>query len=367
MQSRTPAATTHAHECTMLEACPAKYAQKDTTNTRPGVPTTVAGGEGALHGGAGAVDAPGQDASSKCCCELLRHGAANSEQGDMMDSGFVCPFGPAHHDVVLMLLMHQIKSAGRSHLRQRRQACRRLVSEVDLPPRVTQKIVRGRWEHLAQRFALDLTVSDPDDGEPLDFLFNPIATTRARCRDQATYLLTGSPGCKAFSTWQALSKRKSLTPDAYDRPKIAATLHMDFVSSLYLEQLESGRYFLNVHPLGTSSWSLISIQILMDMPGVQRVHGDQCQYGAEANNQRPVMEPKGSITNSEHVAEALSRTCTPGPGGTCPRPQGGQHQQCNNIPAKIPYKTIENSLQHQQCSRIPTKIHYKSYKIPYKS
>ena len=52
----------------------------------------------------------------------------------------------------------------------------------------------------------------------------------------------------------------------------------------------------------------------MSAPTVRLAKGDQCQYGAEAQRGSgkgsPVLKPSGFLTNSNAVAEVLSRRCT---------------------------------------------------------
>ncbi len=66
--------------------------------------------------------------------------------------------------------------------------------------------------------------------------------------------------CKEFSTWQKLNEAKSEDPEAMRRARIAATVHIDFVASLYEEQIDGGRYFLHEHPQYASSWTVLSIE-----------------------------------------------------------------------------------------------------------
>ena len=66
--------------------------------------------------------------------------------------------------------------------------------------------------------------------------------------------------CRAFSTWQYLNDAKASNPDAVKRQKIRAKMHVDFVVSLYFDQLQAGRYFLHEHPQWATSWQLPSIQ-----------------------------------------------------------------------------------------------------------
>ena len=67
-----------------------------------------------------------------------------------------------------------------------------------------------------------------------------------------------------------------------------------------------------------TSWKVESIASIERQSGVQRVQGDQCQYGAEARSGpgkgQPIMKPTGFMTNSPMVARALSKRCL-GQGG----------------------------------------------------
>ncbi len=246
--------------------------------------------------------------------------------------GFVGSLEPSYDDFISELMLQQIGSSGRSYARERRQAVGKIVSEIYSPPRITKEIRQGKWRHLIPGFAFDFTVNDPEDGKPWDFgLASKRERARKLLREQKPYMLIGSPACKAFSTWMALNAAKSKDPQAIARAKTAAGVHMSFVISLYHEQLEGGRYFLHEHPLYASSWALPAMEELSDVPGVRRVHGDQCQFGAEAARGRtrgqPIKKPSGFLTNSQRVADSLERRCR-GVGGLCSRPKGGRHQAC---------------------------------------
>ena len=183
---------------------------------------------------------------------------------------------------------------------------------------------------MAPGMAFDLTVNDPDDGLPWDF-------SRKDKRDKARrllqrfrpLLLIGSPMCTAFSTWQRLNKSKCKDPVAMQRAYVQACIHMTFVTSLYQDQLEEGRYFLHEHPQWASSWQLKCVTDLLNLPGVERVRGDQCQYGAKAPHGpevgNPVMKPTGFMSNSPEVLSALSRRCH-GTRGLCS--SGQPHATC---------------------------------------
>ena len=240
---------------------------------------------------------------------------------------------PEYDDAVAAMMIEQL-GGSRSYVRERRQAMRRVIlSEIYSPPRVTKEIKHGRWRHILLGFALDLTVVDPTDGMPWDFSRR---TKRERARDimreQKPYMLIGSPACKAFSTWMNLNRARTADTTTMDKALADAKRHVEFVISLYREQIDAGRYFLHEHPLCASSWNMPAMQALWDMPNVQRIHGDQCQFGAEVRSGRltgqPVKKPSGFLTNSPCVAHSLNKRCK-GLAGMCSRPLGGRHEICS--------------------------------------
>ncbi len=213
-----------------------------------------------------------------------------------------------------------------------------MVSEIYSPPRVTKLIKEMRPKHLLPGFALDITVDDPEDGEPWDFsLEHKRRRARSMLREQKPYVLIGSPMCTHFCTWQKLNESRSSDPQAMRRARAGATVHMNFVAELYHEQLQGGRYFLHEHPLWATSWALGSIEELMAQPQVTRVHGDQCQFGAQIQSGpghgQPIKKPSGFMTNSPEIARALDVRCR-GTGGRCSRPGGGVHQLCSGRHAR---------------------------------
>ena len=77
---------------------------------------------------------------------------------------------------------------------------------------------------------------------------------------------------------------------------------------IYEEQISGGRYFLHEHPMFATSWQLSRMKNLMAVNGVERVRGDQCQFGATAmrgpRKGGPVMKPTGFLSNSPEVLKA---------------------------------------------------------------
>ena len=244
---------------------------------------------------------------------------------------------PSFDDEVSALLLAEMGSSGRHYRRDGRRAMRKIVSEIYSPPRVTKLMRELKSRYLVPGFAFDLTVAD-EDGTPWDFSDpDKREKARRRLREQKPYVLIGSPMCKEFSTWQRLNEARSKDPEAMQRARIAATVHIDFVASLYEEQIDGGRYFLHEHPQYASSWTVPSIERVKARAGTQRVHGDQCQFGAEIRRGTmkgaPIKKPSGFLTNAPCVAEALDVRCT-GQGGACSRPSGGRHQPCSGRHAR---------------------------------
>ncbi len=240
---------------------------------------------------------------------------------------------PSVDDVVSSIFLQELGASAGKYKRETRRGMRAIVSEIYSPPRVTEMIAKGRHRHVLPGVALDITVNDPLDGRPWDFnIESKRRRARQIIREQKPYCLIGSPMCTAFCTWQALNEARSANVEEVRRSKVKAIVHMDFVAGLYAEQVAGGRYFLHEHPDGASSWSLPSIEAVRQLAGVQRVRGDQCQYGAEVNSGPyrgdPIMKPSGFMTNSAEIASCLSARCQ-GQSGACSRPNGGFHRLCS--------------------------------------
>ena len=114
-----------------------------------------------------------------------------------------------HCEIASFIADQAFNSMGKSHARDKRQAVRRIVSEIYSPPLVTAEIVRSRNRHLLPGFAMDLTTCDPTDGKPWGFNSKETRENRMALRRQKPYLLIGSPMCTAFCTWEALSHGKN--------------------------------------------------------------------------------------------------------------------------------------------------------------
>ena len=152
-------------------------------------------------------------------------GEENNDDMDAGDSemGFVGRLEPDAEDTISLMLLQQINGVGRSYVREHRQACRTLISEIYSPPRITKEIQVGRWKHFAPGFAMDLTTIDKDDGRPWDFTQKDKREKARRIVNETKpFLLIGPPACRAYSTWQALHKVRSGCSEKYERARIDA-------------------------------------------------------------------------------------------------------------------------------------------------
>jgi len=242
---------------------------------------------------------------------------------------------PDDHDVVQVLAL--LGADPRSYRREKKQAVRRLVSEVYSPPRVTEMLKQISNHRLTPGLALDLTCTDPDDGQPWNFdVKEKRDKARQLLRQQKPLFLIGSPACTRWCSWQALNDA-GRDPGLIRREKLRALVHLEFVKDLYTDQVEGGRFFLHEHPEGASSWDEDCIQEVLRLPEVSRVRGDQCQYGQEVNfgkyRGQPIKKPTGFMSNAPELLKRLSTVCR-GVGGACSRNKGGQHALCSGRAAK---------------------------------
>ena len=270
--------------------------------------------------------------------------------GNLEVQGDLGHLEPSVDDVVSEILLAQLGSLGRHYRREARQSAKALVSEVYSPPRITEMIQKSRSRHLAPGLALDITVKDAYDGQPWDFsLKHKRDRARALISEQRPFILIGSPMCTHFCTWQALNIVKSKDKQAMERARVAAEVHLKFVAELYQMQMDNGLYFLHEHPMFATSWSIQEMKEIAQRPGVQRVRGDQCQFGAEIKVGKytgdPIMKPSGFLTNSPALVRVLDVRCA-GMGGQCSRPEGGTHRLCSD-PMRLRQRSTPSSCARQ--------------------
>lgn len=76
------------------------------------------------------------------------------------------------------------------------------------------------------------------------------------------------------------------------------------------DQIDRGDMFVFEHPDPAKSWQDPAVERIKKRPWVQRVKMDQCMYGLrDRKNHKRHRKGTGIMTNSKHIAEALSKTC----------------------------------------------------------
>ena len=119
--------------------------------------------------------------------------------------------------------------------------------------------------------------------------------------------------CKDFGAWQRLNRARPRDPEAVRRARVGSIVHLNFVAELYEQQIASGHFFVHEHPLHADSWTVPSIARLLRRSEVVRVHGDQCQLGAEVASGsaigHPIKKPIGFMSNSSNIALSLEFRC----------------------------------------------------------
>ena len=172
---------------------------------------------------------------------------------------------------------------------------------------------------------MDLTTND-DTGRPWDF--DDAAQrqkARERLRADQPLVLIGSPMCTAFCRLQSINFAK-MHPDRVRAILAKSRMHLNFVCSLYEEQIRGGRFFIHEHPAGATSWEEPAVKRIMKLPEVRVSRVDACQYGMTGTSEgkdHPVKKPTRWMSNMKGVNEAFNKTCSgwvdyaPIEGNTC--------------------------------------------------
>ncbi len=237
----------------------------------------------------------------------------------------------------IMIVMAVLGADPKNYRREKKQAVRRIVSEIYSPPRVTRMLKNMTNHGLTPGLALDLTTVDPDDGAPWDFNAPAKREKALRLlRQQKPLFVIGSPMCTRWCTWQKLNDIKRDARIVEEEKKLAL-IHLEFVAQIYQEQIDGDRFFLHEHPETAGSWSEKCIANVLQNKEVQRVVGDQCQYAQEVMygtyHGQPVRKATGFMSNAPRLLEKLTKRCA-GQGGQCSRPNGGRHVTASGRVAK---------------------------------
>ena len=206
------------------------------------------------------------------------------------------------------------------------------VSELWSPPRVTKL---ASEYGLSPGFAYDIEVND-ENGMPWDF---DKAEQREKCMthilNQKPDFLIGSPMCTAFSALQGLNKWR-MNPKKWNALIEKGLRHMRFAVKLYRLQAENNRFLLHEHPSSATSWKMPEVLKLMSDLQIEKTVAHMCRYGMISTDESGggrVKKPTGFLTNSNFLADQLSKRCMGGHRHI--QLVGGRARACQVYPEKL--------------------------------
>ena len=228
----------------------------------------------------------------------------------------------AHIEILSLIAM--LGGNTRQYRRERSAQINRILSEVYSTPRVTRAAELLPHYKIIPGSTFDVTGCD-ENGDSWDFNRQVMREKALKVvEEEEPYLLIGSPPCTNICRWVHLfAARYGWSEEEKQKRRAAAEVHLKFVHELYSIQIRKGRYFLHEHPEGSESWKNPYILDLWNQESVDRIVGDQCQYGQHDGDGNPVKKATGWLSNSKHILRALGRRCQ-GRGGACSRPGGRQ-------------------------------------------
>ena len=184
------------------------------------------------------------------------------------------------------------------------------VAEIYSPPRVTSLAEKYG---MLPGFALDITVTDPDDGLPWNFdKLSKRKKAIKLIKTQSPKLLIGSPMCTAFSIIQGLNKGR-MDPEKWDKMRKHGQKHLKFACELYKMQHSAGRYFIHEHPATANRWEEHCVQEVIYLKGVVTNKSHMCRFGMASVDEQGgglVKKPTRYMTNAPLMAEELEMFCT---------------------------------------------------------
>lgn len=146
-------------------------------------------------------------------------------------------------------------------------------------------------------------------------------------------LLVVCPPCGPFSCLQNLNYSKM------EQSRAIALLgegleHLSFAMKLYEWQVRRGRWAIFEHPANSRGWKEPCVERVLALDGVERVRGDQCQYGLQVGpDGGPSKKPTDFMVNGKHMAKRLSMRCQGG--HTHVPPMNGRAKQAERYPEKL--------------------------------
>ena len=194
------------------------------------------------------------------------------------------------------------------------------ICEIFSQPRVCQEAAMREYggTKLRPGWSLDLTMKDPESGEPWDLSKVHVQNrVRQLVRTTQPYCIIGSPPCTAFSPLQNISKFKR-DPNIVKEELRQAKAHVRFCIEIYLMQVRGHRHFVHEHPERSRAWQLPEMKELLLRPEVGSVILHMCAFGMTSTDEMgtaPVKKATRIISTSDEVLKQVNRQCANERGG----------------------------------------------------
>ena len=143
-----------------------------------------------------------------------------------------------------------------------------------------------------------------------------------RVREEAPYLLIGSPPCTHFSVIQELNKavhgNKPGWTEKFDRETKKAITYVEFCCASYKFQIQQCRHLLHEHPWIAGSWKCPCVAELLRHPAVDIAQGHMCLFRMMSHIERQegdirlVKKPTGFMTSSKCLIDEFNKKCDGG-------------------------------------------------------
>ena len=152
------------------------------------------------------------------------------------------------------------------------------------------------------------------DGQPWDFRKKSHRVeAEAYVREQKPEWLIGSPPCTPFCNLNQYLNYPKLPREQVQKLKADGMLHLTFMCRLYRLKSDGGRFFLHEHPQTAVSWVERCMLKTAQLPNVDAVVGDLCQFGLMVQSKDgsllPAKKPTKWMSNSPWMLQRLAKRC----------------------------------------------------------
>ena len=159
-------------------------------------------------------------------------------------------------------------------------------------------------------------------------------------------LVVVCPPCGPFSQLQRLNYPRMRMEQAIVMLQDGLQ-HLEFAMQVFEWQVRRGRWALFEHPQGSAAWQEESVRRREELPGVEKVTGDQCMYGLRVKEGEELSKKStGFMSNSEKILQRLSKRCS----GDHPHQEliGGRAKKAEEYPPQLCREIVKGLREEEQ-------------------